>query len=93
VLRIPKDGAYTFFTASDDGSKLFIGDTEVVDNDGVHGVVEKSGVIELKAGLHPIRVIFAQGGGGRALRVSYDGPGIARQDVPEAGLYHEKDGK
>src|SRR5439155_9492018 len=36
LLTIASDGDYTFFVASDDGSRLFIDDLLVVDNDGHH---------------------------------------------------------
>ena len=49
-LKISKDAVYIFYTQSDDGSKLFIDDEEVVDNDGDHGTVEKSGKAPLKKG-------------------------------------------
>src|SRR5258706_15294814 len=32
-IKIEKNGFYSFFTDSDDGSKLFIDDTEIVNND------------------------------------------------------------
>ncbi|MBL0181522.1 MAG: alpha-L-fucosidase [Chitinophagaceae bacterium] len=68
-IRIVKDAVYTFFTQSDDGSKLFIDDEEIVDNDGDHGTVEKSGKAALKKGLHKIRVIYFDSGGGNELKV------------------------
>lgn len=36
-LPIPSTDRWTFGTISDDGSKLWIGDRLVVDNDGLHG--------------------------------------------------------
>ncbi|RYF66625.1 MAG: hypothetical protein EOO39_22705, partial [Cytophagaceae bacterium] len=33
-INVPTDGIYTFYTSSDDGSRLYIGTTMVVDNDG-----------------------------------------------------------
>ena len=51
-VNVPADGTYTFYTYSDDGSKLLIGTTEAVNNDGGHAEVEKSGTIGLKAGKH-----------------------------------------
>ncbi len=41
-IRIPLDGVYTFYLSSDDGSRLYIGDQLTVDNDGLHGEIEKS---------------------------------------------------
>ncbi|GGF08503.1 PA14 domain-containing protein [Hymenobacter cavernae] len=85
-VTVPTDGQYTFFTGSDDGSKLYIGSTLVVDNDGLHGYTEKSGTIGLKAGTHAITVSYLQGTGGQTLDVSYLGPNITKQAVPASAL-------
>jgi len=89
LIRVPKSGTYTFYTASDDGSKLFIGTGEVVNNDGGHATVEKSGKVFLEPGLYPIRVEFFEGGGGESLSASYEGPGISKQEIPAAALLRE----
>ncbi|MDP6446131.1 MAG: c-type cytochrome, partial [Pirellulaceae bacterium] len=47
TLEIAADGEYSFRLASDDGSRLTIDGRVVVDNDGVHGVVEKTGKAKL----------------------------------------------
>jgi hypothetical protein len=86
-IDVPTDGAYTFYTTSDDGSKLFIGNSEVVSNDGQHPSQERSGTIGLKAGKHAIRVEFFEIGGGEVLEVRYAGPGISKQLVPAGALY------
>lgn len=39
-IHLPEEGVYTFFIESDDGSRLFINDALVADNDGLHGMVE-----------------------------------------------------
>lgn len=87
-VEVPADGVYTFYTASDDGSKLFIGGTEVVNNDGLHGTVEKSGTIGLKAGRHALTVTFFEKTGGANLAVSFAGPGLEKQAIPGTSLYH-----
>ena len=87
-LQVPTDGIYTLYIASDDGSKLYVGNQCVIDNDGQHGVAEKSGEIALKAGLHPIRIEYFEHGGGESLSFSYEGPGIQKQEVPGEALYH-----
>ncbi len=86
-ISVPTDGIYNFYTTSDDGSKLFIGTTEVVNNDGSHGMQERSGQIGLKAGKHAISVTFFQGGGPFGLEVRYDGPGIAKTLIPDTSLF------
>jgi hypothetical protein len=35
-IEVPRDDTYTFYTTSDDGSQLSIGEIVVVDNDGLH---------------------------------------------------------
>ncbi len=56
LLRVPERGLYTFHLTSDDGSRLWIEGQLVVDNDGLHGAVTKTGTIALAPGLHSIRV-------------------------------------
>jgi hypothetical protein len=86
-IQIDTPGTYTFFTTSDDGSKLFINGTEVVDNDGLHGSQERSGTISLTAGLHDITVLFFENSGGETLTVQYQGPSISKQNIPFSKLY------
>jgi len=81
-IQIDTPGKYKFYTQSDDGSKLFVDDQMVVDNDGGHGVIEKTGEIELKPGKHNLRLEFFNGGGGFWLDVLYSGPGIPKQIIP-----------
>lgn len=82
-VSVPTDGVYTFYTNSDDGSKLFIGSTEVVNNDGGHAEQERSGSIGLKAGVHALTIGYFEGGGGQALTVSYAGPNLSKQVIPD----------
>ncbi|MFM9908491.1 MAG: PA14 domain-containing protein, partial [Chitinophagaceae bacterium] len=83
-INIPTTGNYTFFTSSDDGSQLFINNVLNVNNDGVHGATERSGtVLNLSAGTYPIKVTYFQGGGGLSLSVKWQGPGIAKQSIPD----------
>ncbi|MEL7311438.1 MAG: galactose oxidase-like domain-containing protein, partial [Pseudomonadota bacterium] len=77
---------YTFFTSSDDGSQLFIDGTLVVDNDGLHGVVQQNGTISLTAGDHDIVVTFFQQGGGQSLSVAWAGNGQGQQPIPADGV-------
>jgi len=58
---IEHPGVYRFQLLSDDGSKLYIDDHVVIDNDGIHAPVEKTGSIDLTGGVHRIRVSYFQG--------------------------------
>jgi signal transduction histidine kinase len=59
----------------------------VVDNDGIHGMVEKSGAAFLKAGRNPIRVEWFNGVEKYGLEVEYEGPGLSRQKIPGSALF------
>jgi len=85
-VDVPADGIYAFSVLSDDGSRLWIGDRLVVDNDGAHAQTEKRGFIPLKAGKHAITVAYFEGVGGEALRVAWEGPGLAKQPIPASAL-------
>ncbi|RLD83380.1 MAG: hypothetical protein DRJ07_06755, partial [Bacteroidetes bacterium] len=87
-FKIEQEGKYTFYVSSNDGSKLFINDIPVVDNDGTHGDIERTGRIELSPGLHPFKLHYFDGGGSQSLRVSYKGPGFERQSIPVDKLFH-----
>lgn len=90
TLEIPASGTYTFYTKSDDGSKLYIGGYDesnlVVNNDYLQAPTERSGNITLTAGTYPITVTFFEKTGGQTLEVRYKGPGIAKQLIPGIAL-------
>ena len=89
-VEAPAEGSYSFYTNSDDGSQLYIGDRLVVDNNGLHGASEKSGRIVLEAGLHAITVTFFEASGGESLSVSYQGPETDKQEIPPSVLFHKQ---
>lgn len=92
LIRVPRTAVYEFTTASDDGSRLWIGDTLVVDNDKPHSFKAERGTIALAAGLHPIRVAFFENWGGCDLKVyirEVGGAGGKREELPAAWLLHE----
>lgn len=83
-VTVPALDYYTFYLASDDGSRLLIGNTVVVNNDGLHGMEERSGVIGLRPGTHAIRIEFFERTGGAGLIASLEGGGLPRQVIPAA---------
>jgi hypothetical protein len=58
---IEEPGKYSFALLSDDGSKLYIDDRTVIDNDGTHSPLVLYGTAKLSGGIHKIRVSFFQG--------------------------------
>jgi alpha-L-fucosidase len=87
-IKIEKDGFHTFFTNSDDGSKLFIDDKEVVNNDGNHGNTEKTGKVLLRKGFHKIKVLFFDGSGNNSLNVLMQPEGGEKVIIPGDVLFH-----
>lgn len=87
-IKIAKDGVYNFITSSDDGSKLYIDEIEIVDNDGDHGTVEKAGKAYLRKGYHRIKVTYFDSGGGNELKVYLQPRGASRVEIPAAMLFH-----
>ncbi len=90
-IRIPEDGLYVFYTASDDGSRLSIDDQLVVDNDLLHGVIERKGAIPLAAGFHRLRVTFFEKTGGQELKVAVHKYGEEKALIPDEWLWHDED--
>jgi hypothetical protein len=73
---ITRPGMYRWALISDDGSKLYIDDELVIENDGVHPTEEQRGEGELREGMHRIRVSYFQGPRtGVALIFRVAGPG------------------
>ena len=71
----PAEGSYTFFTASDDGSMLWIDGQLVVNNNFAQGVTERSGTITLTAGVHDIVYAYYNSGGGYGFYSNVTTPG------------------
>ena len=88
-IEIPEDGIYTFYTTSDDNSKVFVDNILVVSNDFLQPPTERSGRIGLKAGFHAITVDFMEVGGGESLSASYKGPATSKRFLPAGVLWHQ----
>jgi outer membrane protein OmpA-like peptidoglycan-associated protein len=61
ILEIAKAGQYTWRLSSDDGSKLWIDNQLVIDNDGVHGESSAEANLVLEKGLHKVKIWYFQG--------------------------------
>ncbi|MDO8366720.1 MAG: alpha-L-fucosidase, partial [Saprospiraceae bacterium] len=87
-INIPVTGGYQFWTESDDGSLLSIDGEMVVNNDGDHGMTEKTGIANLQEGWHTIRIVYFNSGGAAGLKVRYAPLGEDLQAFEEAMLAH-----
>lgn len=86
-VYIPKNGNYIFYSETDDGSKLYIDNHLIVNNDGSHGPTEKEGDISLKKGMHKIMLDYFQDYQGVEIKLSYEGPGIPKMEIPYSQFY------
>ncbi len=85
TLNAPTTGEYEFFTNSDDGSRLYIDGSLVVDNDGLHGARVRTGATTLTAGTHTLRVEFFEKTGGQVLEVGYKTGNPDYEPIPADG--------
>ena len=92
-INIKTPGAYTFETASDDGSSFYYDSfysanaPALVNNDGIHGAVIKTGTVNITdTGMHPIAITYFQQSSGQSMQVYWTGPGISRQLIPDSAF-------
>jgi hypothetical protein len=86
-VQAPQTGTYTFFTTSDDGVRLWVDGTRIVNNWTNHSPIENSGTINLTAGvLTPITLEFYERSGGAVIQLEWEGPGLSRAYVADLGV-------
>jgi len=84
TLTIKTAGLYTFRMSSDDGSKMWIDGSAVVDNDGLHGWRTKtSQAIQLSVGAHSFKAGMFERGGHAGMDVTYKGPDTSSHENPD----------
>ncbi|MDA9554908.1 family 20 glycosylhydrolase [Pelobium sp.] len=87
-FRVNENANFEFSLNSDDGSKLFIDNELVIDNDGKHARYEKSAGVLLKAGLHKIKVTYFDDGPGSTLQVFVKGTDGKKIELPSVMLFN-----
>lgn len=89
MLKISAAGAYTFHLRSDDGSRLWLNGTPIIENDGVHTARSvASQAIDLSAGNHELRVEYFQASSSQLLTLHYQLNGGAIVPVSSEMLVH-----
>ncbi len=75
-LNISTAGSYTFRLSSDDGSRLAIDGTTVINHDGLHGATPpKEGTVTLTTGYHALRIDHFERDGGQQITLEWRTPG------------------
>lgn len=85
-IEVPKDGTYTFYLSSDDGSAFYIGKDQLINHAGTHQMSERDAYLDLKAGKHAFKLDYYQGAGEAGLMLSWSGPGIVKDVMPASAL-------
>ena len=92
-LTTRAQGAYRFYTSSDDGSLLYLNGEKIVDNNGCHPEQERSSQsMTLAEGNHHLVVEMCERAGGENLKMRYEGPDThgSKVAVPASVLMHSK---
>jgi predicted alpha/beta superfamily hydrolase len=82
-LHITKKDLYNLWVTSDDGSKVYLNDKLVIDNDGLHAAYDPIGIaIPLNPGYFPLRIDYFQKGGGEAITLGTATLGKHKKSIP-----------
>ncbi len=81
-VDIPNDGDYTLWLASDDRTRLYLDERELIHFDGTHGMADAMGKVNLVRGKHKLEVCYYRQGGAQDLSVYIEGPGMPKQPLP-----------
>lgn len=89
LLRIPERGVYSFYTISDDDSKIFVDDSLIV-NKAWSNISRLDGKVALEAGFHEIKVQFCEDVYGQSLEVGYASKTMRDRKLNDEPLYVPK---
>ena len=85
-LRVPNEGVYALSLTSDDGSRLYLNDQLMIDNDGNHPALTEAAVVRLHSGAYPIRLEYFQGSGATSLVLAWQRDAGPLETVPSSAL-------
>ena len=80
-LDVPAEATYTFYLDSDDGSRLFIDGSQVVDNWNDHARETREGSVRLSPGRHAIRLDYYEASYDALVQLSWSSPAFARRQM------------
>ena len=88
LVKPPATGAFTFYTHSDDGVRLWVDDRPIIDNWTDHGETEDNGTIQLEGGrLYSIRLEYYERAGSAVIKLFWSGPSQPKEIIPSNRLY------
>lgn len=72
-----------------EGPRAIFSSLPTVDNNDIHGMLEKSGPVFLVPGRHALRLDWFNREAPYGLEVYYEGPGIIHQKIPDSALFRQ----
>jgi len=89
-INITHSGDYTFYLHNDAQGKLFINDDMIIQTRNLHAPGESSFRLPLEKGFHHIKALYTNYWlQGNELKLSYEGPGIKKQEIPKDVLFYK----
>ena len=93
LLRVPASGLYVLHMQGSDGYRITVDGREALLWDGPHGPAEKTAVLNLTQGGHPLAVdYFVDKSPVPFFKLEWEGPGLSREEIPAAALCHAESG-
>ena len=92
-LHTDNAGQYLFEMASDDGARIIINGTTLLEHDGLHGASHRKQKIDLPAGKHSIQIEYLAYGQPNSFRAGWSGPGFGHQRLSKESLHAQKSDK
>lgn len=87
-IDVSKTDHYTFYLQSDDGSKLYLNGKLIIDHDGDHSTIEKTGQAILQEGKHSIRIEYFERSGSQDLQAGIVNPALGQKPFSPFQLSH-----
>ncbi len=91
-IKVEKEDNYTLRLVSDDGSRLYLDNELLINNDGFHGAEARDAEVILKKGLHPFKVQYFNGTGGKNVVLKWSSFSDSEfKTIPADAFFYHKD--
>ncbi|MEM2990478.1 MAG: PA14 domain-containing protein, partial [Halobacteria archaeon] len=85
-VKVDRSETYTFYVVTDDGSRVWVDDTLIIDSWINQSTTERSGSIYLAEGWHKIKYEYYENTGSATARLLYSSPSTPKQVIPQDHL-------
>ena len=87
-VQAPTTGEYTFYTSTDDGTRLSVNNTQIINSWIDQPETQRTGKISLEAGkLYPIKMEFFENTLVATATLSWSGPSVSKQIIPSTRFF------